>query len=92
VPCPSCGITRATRLALAGDFGGATRMHPLWFVVVPYVGVLLAVQTVAYARRGEFLALERNVIVRRTGQAVLVALIVVWIARFAGAFGGPCPV
>ena len=50
IPCPTCGITRATRLALHGDFGAATRMHPLWFVVVPACIALGAGEMVAYWR------------------------------------------
>lgn len=92
VPCPSCGLTRATRLAIGGDFIGATRIHPLWFLVVPYVGTILGVQLARHARYGHFLPLGENTIVRRSGQALLALLIVVWIARFFGAFGGPCPV
>lgn len=92
VPCPSCGITRATRLAIGGDFVGATKMHPLWFLVVPYVGTILGVQLARYARYGDFLPLGDNAFVRRSGQALLALLIVVWVARFFGAFGGPSPV
>lgn len=32
IPCPSCGMTRAWRLALAGDFRGAVLMHPLFWM------------------------------------------------------------
>jgi Protein of unknown function (DUF2752) len=92
VPCPSCGLTRATRLALGGDLAGATAMHPLWFLIVPYVGAIATAQLVSYARRGDFLPLERNPIVKHVGQVLLALLIVVWVARFLGAFGGPCPV
>jgi hypothetical protein len=41
IPCPTCGLTRAVRLALHGDLVGATRMHPLWFVLVPFVAYAL---------------------------------------------------
>ena len=92
VPCPSCGITRATRLALGGDLAGATAMHPLWFLMDPYVGVIALAQLASYARRGEFLALDKSTIAKRVGQVLLALLIVVWVARFFGAFGGPCPV
>lgn len=92
VPCPSCGITRATRLALGGNLAGATAMHPLWFLIDPYVGAIAIVQLASYARRGEFLALDKSVLAKRVGQVLLALLIVVWVARFFGAFGGPCPV
>jgi hypothetical protein len=92
VPCPSCGITRATRLALGGDLGAATAMHPLWFLVDPYVGAIAIVQLATYARRGEFLPLDKNRSVKLAGQVLLALLLAVWVARFFGAFGGPCPV
>ncbi|WP_394829847.1 DUF2752 domain-containing protein [Pendulispora albinea] len=91
VPCPSCGLTRAARLALAGDFHAATHIHPLWFLVLPYVGTLGLVQLAHYLVRGELRAMN-NRLVRPVGYVLLTLLMVVWIARFFGAFGGPCPV
>lgn len=32
VPCPSCGMTRAWRLALGGHFADALQMHPLFWM------------------------------------------------------------
>lgn len=92
VPCPSCGLTRATRLAFGGDFAAATHMHPLWFVVLPFVAAVSYVQIARYVRTGHFAPLEANVRVTRVAQALLGLLVVVWIARFFGAFGGPCAV
>jgi hypothetical protein len=89
LPCPTCGITRALRLALHGDLAGATRMHPLWFVVVlACVGVAVW-EIVTQWREGRW----GGALDRRSVQSVLgviaVALVVVWAARFTGAFGGP---
>ena len=92
VPCPSCGLTRATRLAFGGDFAAATHMHPLWFVVLPFVAAVTCVQITRYVRTGDLAPLEANAVVTRITQALLGLLVVVWIARFFGAFGGPCPV
>ena len=92
VPCPSCGLTRATRLAIGGEFAAATHMHPLWFVVLPFVAAVTCVQITRYLRTGELAPLETNVVVTRIAQVLLGLLVVVWIARFCGAFGGPCPV
>jgi len=91
VPCPSCGLTRATRLAVTGDFAGATHLHPLWFLVLPYVGTLAAVHLGHYVVRGELAPLEHRV-AAPIGYVLVVLLVVVWVARFFGAFGGPCPV
>jgi len=78
-------------MAVAGDFAGATHMHPLWFLVLPYVGALCAVHLGHYLLRGRLATIEQPS-VRRAGYALLTLLVVVWIARFLGAFGGPCPV
>lgn len=89
VPCPTCGITRAVRLALHGDFAGATRLHPLMWLAVPVVTLFLGVELAGYARNGAWGASRRmrfaNVLMVGTA-ALLFAL---WIARFAGMFGGP---
>lgn len=92
VPCPTCGMTRATRLALHGDFAGATLMHPLVWLVVPLLAAALAVEVVGYVRTGEWGAAGN---VRGATLAMIatsVLLFVVWIARFFGALGGPVPV
>jgi hypothetical protein len=92
VPCPSCGLTRAARLAFGGDFAAATQMHPLWFVVLPFVAAVSCVQITRYVRTGDFAPLETSARVTRVAQVLLGLLVVVWIARFFGAFGGPCAV
>jgi Protein of unknown function (DUF2752) len=89
LPCPSCGLTRALRLALQGNFAGATRMHPLWFLVWPACAVLAVGEMLSYRRYGRWgAAIDRRWV--RWGLATLaLALAVLWIARFGGAFGGP---
>jgi hypothetical protein len=89
VPCPSCGLTRAARLALAGDWGGATRMHPLWLVVLPYVGFVGIAESVSHLRDGGWGRWTGRVAVKRIGLCLVIALVAVWIAREMGAFGGP---
>ena len=91
VPCPSCGLTRAARLVLAGDFAGATHMHPLWFLVLPSVGAFCMLQLAHYLGRGELAKVDKPA-VRYWAYVLLGLLVVVWVARFFGAFGGPCPV
>jgi hypothetical protein len=89
VPCPTCGITRAVRLALHGDLAGATRLHPLMWLAVPVVMLFLSVELVGYARTGAWGASRRMRFssVLMVGTAAL--LFALWIARFAGMFGGP---
>lgn len=88
-PCPTCGVTRALRLALHGDLAGATRMHPLMWLAVPVTALFLGVELAGYMRTREWGASRRmkgsNAIMLTTA-SLLFAL---WIARFAGYFGGP---
>ena len=88
-PCPTCGITRATRLALHGDFAGATRMHPIVWLVVPVVSLLITAELVGYVRTGAWGASRRM----RGANALMIVtaslLFALWIARFLGFFGGP---
>jgi hypothetical protein len=89
VPCPTCGITRATRLALHGELGAATRMHPLVWLAVPVVAAFLLVEVIGYVRTGDWGASGR---VRGSEAVMLVTaslLFALWVARFFGAFGGP---
>jgi hypothetical protein len=64
-------------------------MHPLWFVVVPACVALGVGEMAAYWHGGKWgRVLERRWVLR-TLAMVGAALLVVWIARFAGAFAGP---
>ena len=89
IPCPTCGMTRAARLALHGDLAGATHLHPLVWLAVPVVAAFLTVEMIGYARTGAFGASRRV----RGSNAVMVGtaalLFALWIARFFGDFGGP---
>jgi hypothetical protein len=92
VPCPSCGLTRAARLALSGDWAGATRMHPLWLAVLPFSGLVGAAECAAYLRDQRWGRWAELTWVKRIGAGILVALVTLWIARQCGAFGGPVPI
>jgi hypothetical protein len=82
-------MTRAARFALHGDFGAATRLHPLWFVVLPACLAVGGAETFSFARTGEWgRVIERRWVARGLG-VVALAVVAVWVARFAGAFGGP---
>ena len=41
IPCPLCGMTRATGLFLQGDFYGAWQMHALFYLVLLFVPVYI---------------------------------------------------
>ncbi len=97
IPCPGCGLTRASLLALTGDFSGALRLHPLVFVMGPLVGWFTARAAFNYFRGprpssapARAVRTERHITI--AASVLLVAMLSVWIARFAGYFGGPAPV
>ena len=89
VPCPSCGLTRAARAAAHLDFAEATRVHPLWWLVLPALGAWLVVELGTYVRTGHAAGLDKRRSVHVAFTVIVVALVCVWIARFFGAFGGP---
>ena len=92
IPCPTCGMTRAARLALEGHFAGATDAHPLWFVVLPLLALGLGIEVVGYARTGKWGAAVERPPFRYATTATFAALIALWLARFLGACGGPAPI
>ena len=93
VPCPGCGLGRATIALLSGRPADAFRCHPLVFAALPALAAALASRT-AWARpllrRSDAARAERAV--TAIAAALFVSFIAVWIARFDGAFGGPVPV
>jgi Protein of unknown function (DUF2752) len=83
-PCPACGLTRAGLSLLRLDFAAATHFHPL--------ALPLALATVAAVVCALFLEdAAWKTFVKYTLGGSGVALIAVWVARFAGFFGGPVP-
>ncbi len=110
IPCPGCGLSRATLAALRGDFSEAYHYHPLVFVLVPVCGLALGSLVVSYlfevrtptggpatrnwtgSEDGRLGMTTLDRVVSWVGAACLIAMLVVWIARFMGYFGGPAPV
>jgi hypothetical protein len=68
-------------------------MHPLWFVVLPFLAVVVTIEVTTYIRTGRWAIFwGRHVRTLQLVACAIVALLfAVWIARFLGALGGPCP-
>ena len=93
-PCPGCGMTRATLALLHGHLAEAVGFHPLAPLVVPLFGGLVLHGAVHYVREGRWRAMQGKAGARMAAGALAlwVLLMVVWVARFCGAFGGPVAV
>jgi Protein of unknown function (DUF2752) len=93
-PCPGCGLTRATFALLQGHLTEALHLHPLSVVVSPLFAGMFAYNALVYIREGRWAAAEgvQGRWVTAGALVVMAALLIVWVARFLGAFGGPVPV
>jgi hypothetical protein len=87
VPCPGCGLSRATFALLRGDVQGALAAHPLVFVALPGTVALLL-----HATSRDPVSARRENIAALFSALLLALLVSVWLARFAGAFGGPAAI
>jgi ribose/xylose/arabinose/galactoside ABC-type transport system permease subunit len=98
IPCPGCGLTRATLAVFQGHFVEALRLHPLVFVLSPiYTGAMLAalldfVRGPRSARKPPSKSWTSGRAFAISAIVLLVLTLGVWAARFLGAFGGPVPV
>ncbi|HUG35516.1 MAG TPA: DUF2752 domain-containing protein [Candidatus Limnocylindrales bacterium] len=96
LPCPGCGLTRATVAMLQGDFGAALQLHPLAPVLVPLFGGAVALALLDYVRGPELRRATPSWWTSRAAtfafSGLLAVLVGVWLARFAGYLGGPVPV
>jgi hypothetical protein len=89
MPCPGCGITRASIRLLSGDVVGAFQLHPFAPAVVMGMALVLAgavlpgparqrlVQTIERIDRGGVIS-----------AALLVALVAYWVVRLVLDVGG----
>jgi hypothetical protein len=75
-------MTSAFRAMLHLDFAGATKIHPLALVVIPFVIVLVAMELGGYVATARFGTWTNKSAVRIAGIAMCAALFFVWIARF----------
>lgn len=98
VPCPGCGLTRATLALLRGDVHGALHFHPLVWLLTPLF-VLFAASGLVELLRAPQSEPWRASPIRWRGRVfnvvaavVLAVTLGVWGLRFAGFFGGPAKV
>jgi hypothetical protein len=80
MPCPGCGLTRATASFIQLDLVGAFAAHPLVFVIMPLIG-WLAVHTV-------FGAVRVPAPPAWLWVAAAALMVAVWLVRLTGALGG----
>ncbi len=97
IPCPGCGLTRATLAVLHGHLWQGMHLHPLVLLVTPIYVTVVVLGIISYVRGPPALPQGR---VRRAldrvmgpwAMVTIVLLLSVWVARFFGYFGGPVPV
>ncbi|MCB9593477.1 MAG: DUF2752 domain-containing protein [Sandaracinaceae bacterium] len=94
LPCPGCGLTRATEAMVTGDFMTMLRMHPLAPIITPVAIFSFARATLISA--GLVSSTTKDPLGRIPNAVWVVigtVLITLWVARMAGFFGGlPDPV
>jgi hypothetical protein len=97
IPCPGCGLTRATLALVSGDIASAFRLHPLVPILAPlFLGAMLTA-LIDYvrgptARKRPTSSFWSTRAGRLTAVALFVLVFGVWGLRFAGHFGGPVPI
>ena len=98
IPCPGCGMTRATLALLSGDVSLALAFQPLIGLVLPLATLLGAGAALGYLKNGHpappwYTSHPRFARgVEWAAGCLAIGLIAVWLARFAGFFGGPVAV
>jgi hypothetical protein len=97
IPCPGCGLTRATLALLHGDVHAALHFHPLVWLMTPLFVGFVATATLELVRPRAKPARPPRLDwtsrrVTLVAVLLLVAMLSVWLLRFAGYFGGPVPV
>jgi hypothetical protein len=97
VPCPGCGLTRATVALLHGDLHAALHLHPLVWLLTPLFVSFMAIALWELLRDPSKPRAPSRIRWHGRGTTLVASVVLVltfgvWAARFAGYFGGPVPV
>jgi hypothetical protein len=97
IPCPGCGLTRATLALLRGDVARALQIHPLVWLLSPLFFGFVGASVVQMFRDPRARRPPPRIRWHGRGMNVVAVFVLlltlgVWLARFAGYFGGPVPV
>ena len=94
VPCPGCGLTRATAAMLSLQFGEMLLMHPLAPLLAPLFAWVVArpvLVEIGWIDRGSRDPLQR--LPSFAWVVLLIAVLALWIGRLLGFLGGhPDPI
>jgi len=93
--CPGCGMTRAFHLLAGGDVRASLAMHPLAVpTALAQIGLAAATiaATLAFGAPWTLLRARWGRAAVGVAAFVMVADLVLWIARIFGALGGPVAV
>ncbi len=94
IPCPGCGLTRATEAIAVGDVVTMLRFHPLAPIITPlFLFVLVRTTLISAGLLGK----DRFDLLRKVPNwawtTIAVAMIGLWVLRLFGLLGGsPDPV
>lgn len=84
VPCPGCGLGRACALLLRGDWLAAMRLHAFAPLLLMTLVLVCATALMPDLERRSFAAMLSRVEAKtRLVPALLAALIIYWLVRFA---------
>jgi Protein of unknown function (DUF2752) len=93
--CPGCGMTRAARLLLHGDLAGSLHMHAFALPQLFATGLVVLATTWAAYRTGTPTDMLASPVGRAAAKLFVAAqalLLLYYLARAVGAFGGLPPV
>jgi len=82
IPCPGCGLTRASVLFIRGDWQQALTMHafaPMLLVAL----AIIAFAVVAPGNQSNYMISKMEILERYTGvtNVLLIGLVIYWLAR-----------